>query len=87
MAKLLTAAEWAAQTPPMEVTRIVYESWTDTHYEVAEKWVIENCEGWVYFKRHDRFFIFGEASDATMFELWLEEGILERDRFSVGGKK
>jgi hypothetical protein len=87
MGRLLTDEEWRVQTPPMEVTQIKYESWTDTHFEIAEKWIIDNSEGWVYFKRQDRFCIFGLASDATLFDLWLEEGILDRERGSIKAKE
>lgn len=86
MARLLTTEEWRAQKPPMAFTRIKYPSWTDTHFDLCEKWILEFCEGWVWFPRKDKTFVFGLKSDATLFDLWLSEGVVERERGDVSPK-
>lgn len=86
MARLLTPEEWRIQKVPMAFTRITYSSWTDTHYELAEKWILDHCEGWVWFNRRDKVFVFGLQSDAAFFDLWLEEGIVERERGHIAAK-
>ena len=86
MAKILTREEWQAAKPPFATTRITYDTWGDTHFDICLKWIEEHCEGWVWFARNDKTFVFGLKSDATLFDLWLEEGIVERERFSVDGK-
>ena len=86
MAHLLTPEEWRVQKPPFAFTRITYESWTGTHFDLCEKWILEHCEGWVWFNRGDKTFVFGLQSDATLLDLWLEEGIVERERGKVDEK-
>ena len=87
MAKMLTREEWRAVKPPFAFTEINYESWTDTHFDFCEKWIEEHCEGWVWHERRDKVFVFGLKSDATLFDLWLEEGVMTRERGNVEAKE
>lgn len=87
MAKMLTPEEWRVQKPPMAFTRITYSSWTGTHFDFCEKWIVEHCEGWVWHNREDKVYVFGLKSDATLFDLWLEEGVMDRDRGDLSSKE
>lgn len=78
MGKILTAEEWKEIRPPICWKKISRDfNWGEAELDLALKWAGANCEGWVY--RLDRTFIFGDKSDATVFELWIREDILEDD--------
>lgn len=81
--RFLTKEEWAAQKPPMCWTT-VKENWLPVHFELAQKWVLENSGDWVYCM--DKTFIFGSESDKMIFELWLTQDITTMDHGSISAK-
>ena len=67
-ARLLTDAEWAAVLPPFCYIKIEFKTWTTLEYEIALKYALRNCTGWVYYR--DKKFIFENDEDFVLFRMW-----------------
>lgn len=69
-ARLLTSEEWAEQAPPFYYIKVEYDQWSELEYDVAIKYILKNCTGWLYYSNHR--FIFEKEEDFVLFRLWAE---------------
>ncbi len=83
--RMLTREEWLEVPAGFVWLEVDYPSWGEIHYEICTKWIIEHAEGWAYL--YGKFFVFELDSDKTLFRLWLEEGLLERESGGVKKKE
>jgi hypothetical protein len=70
-ARLLTMAEWAEVVPPFYYIRVNFPEWGSLEWQIAEKWIISNCQSWAYVDQPR--IVFGSEDDFVLFRLWAEE--------------
>lgn len=69
----LTDCEWDAQMPPLYWVDVKTYEWDMSEVAIATKWIEDNCTEWFYIMNTK--FIFGNLSDATMFQLWARKDL------------
>ncbi len=82
MGKLLTEAEWKDVRPPLYWRKLTSDyQWGNIEFDIATKWVAENIEGWCYLEKP--MFVFEHPHDAVIFEMWLQQDILDKNVGSI----